>query len=498
MAATMTSTFSIVQQASPKLLEPSSPSRVVRFDSECVLIPEPSKPTKPTKVYTLPLWKKRSNDADPDAASSSRAPPSPEATHVVFKVPIPRFISRSPSRGRGTPSSPTTAKPLSPCLVNRDLSVSPPTMPKAIRRTSLPLPLTTCDIPKPDALTVPLRPCCSDCVTITEESVKVGDEWQEKFSRGARRRRSASLDNGDFNLNLDVVRGMHPTGSLPTQVDVPGTRYRPSTFALTVDEVDKRRKSLEHTEEEMKRFRSASPRSSTVFHSPTGYASPSYTLACRSSEREASTSSVSSTLSTSSDIDIPPRRPKSSPIQEEDEDQLFPLPSPRRSPNNSPASSVLPTPNPSPSASTACLAPPGASLKSGSDELLPMSLTRKPSVPDLKPSALTLTIPDVIPSRTTPINIPSKPQLDVDTSRELPANGASNKSQFSPPASPVQSKSRAIPNPLASPRAQAASSPPKTRRPSFSLPSIKDALKGAGADMLKGVTSMGSGSVGAM
>ncbi|KAG6854192.1 hypothetical protein C0991_009505 [Blastosporella zonata] len=73
---------------------PSDLGRVVRFDSECVLIPEPSKRSKPVKTYSLPLWKKRSSDAEAETAgsSSSRAPQSPGTTHVVFKVPIPRCV----------------------------------------------------------------------------------------------------------------------------------------------------------------------------------------------------------------------------------------------------------------------------------------------------------------------------------------------------------------------------------------------------------------------
>ncbi|KAG6854193.1 hypothetical protein C0991_009506 [Blastosporella zonata] len=390
-------------------------------------------------------------------------------------------------------------------------------MPKPMRRTSLPL--TTCSIPKQDALTVPLRQCCADCVTVTEESFKEGDEWQEKFSRGARRRRSASLDNG-FGIDAAHPVSVHHPGGFADQADLsPGTRYKSSPFALTVDEVDKRRKSQEFTEEDLMRFRSSSPRSSPVFHTPTGYAAPSYSLAYRAPEKDTSISSTSSSISATSEIDVPPRRIKSSPIQEEDEDQLFPLPSPRRSPNASPASSVLPSPN----ASTSCLTPPGNGLKSASDEVLVKSLSRKSSSTTLQPSGLSLTIPDTLtfvpslapePTRSTspetgtsPKPSSPKPNLTITTQSHVRATSIPVNPLPSPPAvptpidvstSPVESRGRkmsaSLPQPK-SPRSPTMSPPPKTRRPSFSLPAIKDAIKGASVDVLKGVSSMGGGAV---
>ncbi|KAK1226578.1 hypothetical protein PQX77_010461 [Marasmius sp. AFHP31] len=41
--------------------------------------------------------------------------------------------------------------------------------------------------------TIPLRACCPDCFSITEESL--GDQWKERFSRGARRRRGSSVSS---------------------------------------------------------------------------------------------------------------------------------------------------------------------------------------------------------------------------------------------------------------------------------------------------------------
>ncbi|KAG6815151.1 hypothetical protein H0H93_010777 [Arthromyces matolae] len=493
MSATMTSAI---------LMSSSLPvdfGRTVRFDDECVLIPEPSnKRSKPTKMYTLPLWKKRTNDeVEPTvssllSSSSSRSQQSPEETHVVVKVPIPRFISRSPSRGRGISSSPTTPKPLSPCLVNRDPSSSPPgpTMPKALRRTSLPLPLITCNVPKHDiaAATVPLRPCCAACVTVTEESCKEGEDWQEKFSRGARRRRSSSLDNSistgsiisgsnGIGFGHEATHSGAVASHLVSHVDLsPGTRYRASAFALRVDEVDRRRKSQEFLAEDILMLRSSSsssPRSSSGVNP------------------YISTSRSDASVVIPSSLDVPPRPTKSSPIQEEDEDQLFPLPSPRRTPTGSPASSVVPSPNPSPNASTSCLAPPastsgvGSGLRLGSDEILVKSLSRKSDTP-----ASPTTVQDIA-SPSNPSTQTQKPHLSIEVaSPDLLGQGHSRSRSVPIPIPVPTNKTKSLP----SPPAPASPKSPKTRRPSFSL-SIKDAIKGAGADMLKGVTSMGGGGV---
>jgi hypothetical protein len=101
-------------------------------------------------------------------------------------------ISRSPSRGRSS-GSPQALKPLSPCLVHRSPSSSPNIPYKPVRRTSQPI--FTQERKHDTAVTIPLRECCPDCAPVTEESCMEGDRWTEKFSRAARRRRSASLDN---------------------------------------------------------------------------------------------------------------------------------------------------------------------------------------------------------------------------------------------------------------------------------------------------------------
>ena len=70
--------------------------RVVRFDNECVLIPEQNRkrPRVVTRSYSLPLWKRRSQLSDSDSVEavppSPVTPTAPDDTHIVFKVPLPR------------------------------------------------------------------------------------------------------------------------------------------------------------------------------------------------------------------------------------------------------------------------------------------------------------------------------------------------------------------------------------------------------------------------
>ncbi|GAW02473.1 hypothetical protein LENED_004131 [Lentinula edodes] len=256
-------------------------SRVVRFDDECVLIPELQPIKRPiiiTKSYTLPLWRRKTSDDE-----LSEEPSSP-----VLRVPFPNFkakTSRSSSRGR----DPTI--PLSPCLVHRSPSSS-----CAEDNAGKPLP------------TIPLRSCCPDCVSITEECLKEGEAWIEKFTRGARRRRSSS---GESDCGFTPVASMHQGHK-----DIAVVRLG-SSASINVDEVDKRRRSREI--DAVPDFLATSPSSPP----------------------------------------ITPHVPSA--IIEEDEDQLFPLPSPRRSPNSSPANSTSASPMPSPNASSSHLSPAASS-----------------------------------------------------------------------------------------------------------------------------------------
>jgi len=399
-------------------------------------------------------------------------------------------------------SSSWSPKPLSPCLVHR----APPSLPsgatppRPIRTTSLPI----CDITKgkhDGARTVPLRACCAKCEVITDECLKEGESWKEKFTRGARRRRSASLDDGhsvpDDHIGPSLSR--HPTsGFTPLLPDPEFTRFRPPTFALTVDEVDKRRKSLELCGTDLHR-----PRDSLSLD-PYNFSAG---LSVLQPEKDSVPSLVSSPETSPSDSSL--RRVRSSPIQEEDEDQLFPLPSPRRSPSGSPSASPSPStgpsPLPSPNTSASCLAARAGAVTSSEGEVpevtpslddgilghptrsrsegsppsqvdfhvRPVSKSPSvgvfPTVPDARGSTNTLGRRRHVSNET--LSRPSRwvrvstggPTLNLHTTRS-PSHTTS-----SPPSSPTKSP----------------------RIPSFSIPFLKDALKGA--DVLRGVSAMAGG-----
>jgi hypothetical protein len=255
---------------------------------------------------------------------------------------------------------------------------------------------------------IPLRSCCENCVHITEESLKEGIEWREKFSRAARRKRSSSLDSSGF------------AGIATFEV---GSSFSAS-LGLNVDEVDKRRHSREFTEQEI----------------------------------ESSVSSDNSDDGRRSSKETP----RVSPIEEEDDDQLFPLPSPRRTPSSSPV--------PSPHTSTFCLGSSSSrdsltnSVASSDDSMSRVRKTRCERgmlTPDASPS-----IPTYVPS-------------SLQREGRLFQN-----------AKPVS-----IPHAPPAPLTRTPSSSPerKRRRPSFTLPTPTQFLK-AGADALKGVGAMSSAS----
>lgn len=283
----------------------------VRFNDQCILIPKhPQRhrlPRMVTKSYSLPLWKRRPSSS---GGSSSSSPETdtfvPEDSHVVLRVPIPSFSSKaqSPTRNSGP-------KPLSPCLVHRSPSGAfsqaahgSPQSPRRPTRTASLSPSRS------DLITIPLRPCCAGCEAVTEASLSQGDTWTEHFSRSARRRRSLSADEGPRTI---TVEGSAAAASFGLSRGVP----------ISVDEVDKRRRSSDSVvpasvwlNEEGENIMVDSQRSSSPLRTP-NFAVPST-----------------------------PRIPEEDDA-EDDEDQLFPLPSPRRSPGTSPA--------PSPSASASCI-----------------------------------------------------------------------------------------------------------------------------------------------
>lgn len=73
---------------------------------------------------------------------------------------------------------------------------------------------------------MPLRPCCAECYPITEESLEEGGQWQEKFTRGARRRRSSSAGTHAH---------CHAQRHRSLREDLPGFGA-----IVSVDEIDKR------------------------------------------------------------------------------------------------------------------------------------------------------------------------------------------------------------------------------------------------------------------
>ncbi|KZT68853.1 hypothetical protein DAEQUDRAFT_766046 [Daedalea quercina L-15889] len=207
----------------------------VRFEADCVLIPDPSPvsrlPRLVTKSYAVPLWRKRNQGQEPSSVSDSEAEVRDDE-HVVFKVSVPSIAirARSPSR------SDCIHQPLVPCLVHHyhhftsDPSTSPSSFAQTPRRPlrAASVPSSSRPIPSAQTVTVPLRPCCPDCVHSTEACLTQGVHWQEKFTRGALRlrRRASSLDaRSDFSAHHRLY------DTLPGFDSVIGT--------LAVDEVDK-------------------------------------------------------------------------------------------------------------------------------------------------------------------------------------------------------------------------------------------------------------------
>lgn len=206
-------------------------------------------------------------------------------------------------RSRVFPSPARDDPPLVSCLTNHDgpsssaassptSGFSRPTISR--RRSSLTTP------PQADVVTIPLRPCCVNCEYVWEESQKEGEQWKEKFTRGARRLRSLSADA------RPVVHHRH--GSL----DSTNSFDHPPVLTIKVDEVDKRKSSVDCR---------------PLAVDPT---SP-IDIPADAERRHASDSSVPSCNTTVGRVRTP--------IPEDDEDQLFPLPLNRRSPSASPSGS---------------------------------------------------------------------------------------------------------------------------------------------------------------
>ncbi|KAI0063238.1 hypothetical protein BV25DRAFT_1824830 [Artomyces pyxidatus] len=210
----------------PVPLSPASEDRIVRFDDACILIPlPPSRSLLPkllSKSYSLPLFKRK---PQPDPPLS---PVSLQHEERDASFSFPRRSKKSPSPSRGFRFD--DEKTLHSCLVHHDTS-APHTPRLRARRPSLPLP------EHPSLITVPLRPCCPDCFAITESALLEGDNWTEHFTRAARRRRSASVDNHHRQMRIhDMGKSddVWPENVAPAEEGL-------STFltAIAIDEVAK-------------------------------------------------------------------------------------------------------------------------------------------------------------------------------------------------------------------------------------------------------------------
>ncbi|KAH9982118.1 hypothetical protein BGW80DRAFT_1453069 [Lactifluus volemus] len=192
----------------PLSLEPEPRGVTVRFDDECILIPDPQPRSRMSRL----LLKIR---------RPSQEPSSPTSPHHCHVPPSPRpALSRKFSLNEDK-------RPVSP--VRRRASLPPPSRTHVHHahthtHPSSPLPLVT----------IPLRPCCPDCFPATERAASEGNEWTENFTRAARRRRSISVDNRPCPPHL------LPGGAATIQWSTVTEHHPPATFrsVLVVDEAD--------------------------------------------------------------------------------------------------------------------------------------------------------------------------------------------------------------------------------------------------------------------
>lgn len=112
MSATMTSTVFIpdLTARTSSIMIPGAnsdaegSSRMVRFDNECILIPDRSKrPGMLSKSYSLPLWKKKhSHTSDSDTEVVSPTLGAADDARVMLKVPIPRYVEENQNNSART------------------------------------------------------------------------------------------------------------------------------------------------------------------------------------------------------------------------------------------------------------------------------------------------------------------------------------------------------------------------------------------------------------
>ncbi|EIW86019.1 hypothetical protein CONPUDRAFT_78584 [Coniophora puteana RWD-64-598 SS2] len=356
----------------------STDERSVRFEDACVLIPDttPSRSRGPrmvSRTYTLPRFKKR-------RSSSLDGPTSPEdEQRLQFRVALPSFLGSPKASSSAGPSSSAHGsgasslphhQTLTPCLVHRTpafasaLSSEPesavadeplsPASPQDQQEQIQRSPRVDTVPASPRAsfsgftlATIPLRDCCPDCGAATDAALAQGPAWDAPFTRGAARLRS---------LSASATEGLSPSSAGATRSGRGATfPFRPHAVrcvsgsaaaaalgadkvcAINVDEVDMRR----------------------------GGPSPLNADVGADSDAQATDTEVTDAESPAINFADPPKRPwcKSagssssrdgrphSAIPEE-EDELFPLPSPRRSPSGSPLAS--------PAGSSSCLSIPSS------------------------------------------------------------------------------------------------------------------------------------------
>ncbi|KAF8164493.1 hypothetical protein K438DRAFT_1984640 [Mycena galopus ATCC 62051] len=118
--ATSTSLSTSSSMASPSISTSTSTTSAarVRFDAECVLIPElgsfnPKRPRMVTKSYSLPLWKKNTRDEE-------------DEQHVVLKLQIQKILTLARTQRLALPASRLPAAPVLPALALHHFCVRGP------------------------------------------------------------------------------------------------------------------------------------------------------------------------------------------------------------------------------------------------------------------------------------------------------------------------------------------------------------------------------------
>ncbi|KAF9042200.1 hypothetical protein BJ165DRAFT_256470 [Panaeolus papilionaceus] len=246
----------------------------------------------------------------PPASPTSSSPPlypGPIPIHAPTPqtpVKASRKITLSPIRKPSSPpttTTPSTSPPTfsTPAFLAHHTRSSSHSQSHITSNSNSNVNLISCSpyTRRPSDTTIPLRSCCLTCNTVMDEcvnSVLRGEEWEERFSRGARRRRRSSSAtsvspvrgpaagasaggsswiagmggegwggrvwemSGERKFGFEsAVESMVGLGAVPASSTLPSAFdddndndpespiVPPATFNLTVDEVDKRRKSVD-------------------------------------------------------------------------------------------------------------------------------------------------------------------------------------------------------------------------------------------------------------